>query len=92
MKRLLLLFGTIGWLHADTKINNEILDQLIQLLENDSATQSLIISNDERIIHEYYANNYSQNNLATSWSIAKTFYAALIGVAIQQDLIDYSDL
>lgn len=92
MKRLLLLFGTIGWLHADTKINNEVLDQLIQLLENDSATQSLIISNDERIIHEYYANNYSQNNLATSWSIAKTFYAALIGVAIQQDLIDYSDL
>jgi len=92
MKRLLLLFGTIGWLHADTKINNEVLDQLIQLLENDSATQSLIISNDERIIHEYYANNYNQNNLATSWSIAKTFYAALIGVAIQQDLIDHSDL
>ena len=52
MKRLLLLFGTIGWLHADTKINNEVLDQLIQLLENDSATQSLIISNDESIIHE----------------------------------------
>ncbi len=92
MKKLLLFFGTISWLYADTKINDEVFDQLIQLLEDDNATQSLIISNNEKIIHEYYGNNYDQNNLATSWSIAKTFYAALIGVAIQQKLITYSDL
>lgn len=92
MKKLLLFFGIISWLYADTKINDEVFDQLIQLLEDDNATQSLIISNNEKIIHEYYGNNYDQNNLATSWSIAKTFYAALIGVAIQQKLITYSDL
>ena len=88
----MLLILAASSLSAETKVNEQVLEQLINLIESDSATQSLIISNNEKIIHEFYGTNYDEDDLATSWSIAKTFYAALIGVAIQKDLIAYDDL
>jgi hypothetical protein len=89
MKRLLLLILAASSLSAQIKVNEQVLEQLVNLIESDRATQSLIISNNEKIIHEFYGTNYDEDDLATSWSIAKTFYAALIGVAIQKDLIVY---
>ena len=77
---------------ANEAINQEVKKQLVELIESDDATQAFIMSHNNEIIHEYYGENYSEDDLATSWSIAKTFYAALIGVAIEQDLITFEDL
>ena len=88
----MLLILAASSLSAEIKVNEQVLEQLINLIESDGATQSLIISNNEKIIHEFYGTNYDEDDLATSWSIAKTFYAALIGVTIQKDLIAYDDL
>ena len=73
-------------------INSEVKSQLIELIDSDPATQAFLISHNNEVIHEYYGDGYDETDLATSWSIAKTFYAALIGVAIEQGLIEYSDL
>ena len=73
-------------------INSEVKSQLIQLIDSDPATQAFLISHNNEVIHEYYGDGYDETDLATSWSIAKTFYAALIGVAIEQGLIEYNDL
>ena len=77
---------------ANETLNQEVKKQLVELIESDDATQAFVISHNNEIVHEYYGEGYSEDDLATSWSIAKTFYAALIGVAIEQDLITFEDL
>src|SRR5210317_2260874 len=69
---------------ASDEINNEVLDQLSTFMLADPATQGVLISKNNQIIFEEYADGYDQNDLGTTWSLAKTFYAALIGVAIEQ--------
>ena len=64
-------------------LNEEVLDQFIELIESDNSTQGFLISNNSEIVHEYYGDGYTSKDLATSWSISKTFYAALFGVAIE---------
>ena len=73
-------------------LNEEVLDQFIELIESDNSTQGFLISNNSEIVHEYYGDGYTSKDLATSWSISKTFYAALFGVAIEKGLISFDDL
>ena len=40
---------------------------------------------------EQYANGFDQNSFGTSWSTAKSFYAALIGISIDRGEIDSLD-
>ena len=61
-----------------------ILDHIFQ----DAATQSVLISKKGYVIGERYADGYDQTDMGTSWSVAKSFYGALIGIAIEQGWID----
>ena len=69
-----------------SELNNKNLQELEALMKADPATQGFIVSHNNQIVSEYYAEGYSNDDLGTTWSIAKTFYAALIGVAIEQGL------
>jgi len=92
MVRSLLILIISFNVFSKENLNEEVFKQLVELIESDSATQSFIISNDNEVVHEYYGDGYTRDDLATSWSISKTFYAALFGVAIEKGLISYSDL
>ena len=81
---LVLLIAFSCTIKAADEINIEVFDQLKDYILNDPATQGVLISKNNQIIFEEYADGYDQNDLGTTWSLAKTFYAALIGVAIQQ--------
>lgn len=69
-----------------SELNNKNLQELEALMKADPATQGFIVSHNNQVVSEYYAEGYSKDDLGTTWSIAKTFYAALIGVAIEQGL------
>ena len=59
---------------------NEIrLQALEDIAFKDPATQALVVIKNGKIISERYAENYNQDSFGTSWSVAKSFYAALIG-------------
>ena len=94
MNRILfgLLISFAANFSASEALNQEVKKQLVGLIESDDATQAFIMSHNNEIVHEFYGEDYTEDDLATSWSIAKTFYAALIGVAIEQDLITFEDL
>ncbi|MCY3813800.1 MAG: serine hydrolase [Gammaproteobacteria bacterium] len=50
----------------------------------DRAVQSALLVADGTVIAERYAAGYDVASLGTSWSVAKSFYSAAIGVAIDQ--------
>ena len=81
---LILLIAFSCAIKAADEINTEVFDQLKDYILDDPATQGVLISKNNQIIFEEYADGYDQNDLGTTWSLAKTFYAALIGVAIEQ--------
>ena len=82
---LVLLIAFSCTIKAADEINTEVFGQLKDYILDDPATQGVLISKNNQIIFEEYADGYDQNDLGTTWSLAKTFYAALIGVAIQQE-------
>ena len=71
MVRSLLILIISFNVFSKENLNEEVFKQLVELIESDSATQSFIISNDNEIVHEYYGDGYTRNDLATSWSISK---------------------
>jgi CubicO group peptidase (beta-lactamase class C family) len=64
---------------ADEKIN-----RLFDLSFADSATQAVVLIKDGFLIGERYAQGYENSSYGTSWSMAKSFYASLIGIAIDR--------
>ena len=48
----------------------------------DRKTQSVLIVRHGAIVAEWYAENKSSDDHATSWSVAKSFLSALVGIAI----------
>lgn len=50
----------------------------------DQSTQAVVLIKDGLLIGERYAEGFDSNSVATSWSMAKSFYAALIGTAIDR--------
>ena len=57
----------------------------------DRAVQSVLLLADDAVIAERYADGYDIASLGTSWSVAKSFYSAAIGVAIDRGLITSLD-
>ena len=51
-------------------------------------TDGLIIIKDNQIVHEEYFNNNTQTSQHISWSVAKSFLSALLGIALEDGLID----
>ena len=56
-----------------------------------SATQALIVIQDDKILYEGYFNGAARDSMVTSFSVAKSFGSALIGIAIDEGFIDGVD-
>lgn len=54
-------------------------------------TQAFIVIQDDAILYEKYFNGTSRDSLLTSFSVAKSFTSALVGIAIAQGYIDSVD-
>jgi CubicO group peptidase (beta-lactamase class C family) len=53
----------------------------------DTGTQAFLVIQDDAIIYERYFMGYQRDSLVTSFSVAKSFDSALIGIAIQEGYI-----
>jgi CubicO group peptidase (beta-lactamase class C family) len=54
-------------------------------------TQGVVVVHQGEIVAEWYADDADQDSWAASWSMAKSFTSALIGIAIDDGLIDGVD-
>lgn len=61
-----------------------------ELLTSTQTTAFLIIK-DDRLIYENYFNGYKRDSINTSFSVAKSFVSALVGIAIDEGLINSID-
>ena len=66
-------------------------EKLFDLSFEDDATQSVVLIKDGYIIAERYADGYDKDSIGTSWSMAKSFYASLIGISIEMGEIGSLD-
>jgi CubicO group peptidase (beta-lactamase class C family) len=76
---------------SDLGIADEKIKHLFDLSFADSATQAVVLIKDGFLIGERYAEGYDKSSYGTSWSMAKSFYASLIGIAIDRGDIDSLD-
>ena len=61
-----------------------------ELLASAQTTAFLIIK-DDRLIYENYFNGYKRDSINTSFSVAKSFVSALVGIAIDEGVIKSID-
>ena len=76
---------------AIEEVDSSKLDLLDQIAFDDESTQALIITKNGKIVHEKYADGYDQKSPGTSWSVAKSFYAALVGISLENGEIESLD-
>ena len=57
----------------------------------DNSTQGVVIIKNGKIIGEEYAEGYNLSSHGTSWSMAKSYYAALIGISLDKGEINSLD-
>jgi CubicO group peptidase (beta-lactamase class C family) len=69
---------------SELGVDKEKIQQLFDLSFADSATQAVVLIKDGFLIGERYAHGYDNSSYGTSWSMAKSFYASLIGIAIDR--------
>jgi CubicO group peptidase (beta-lactamase class C family) len=55
---------------------------------NRTQTAGFLIIKDDTIIYEKYFNGYQRDSICTSFSVAKSFASTLIGIAIDEGLIE----
>ncbi len=53
----------------------------------DRSVQAALLLRDGQVIGERYAEGYGRDDPGTSWSVAKSFYSAAIGIAIDEGAI-----
>lgn len=53
----------------------------------DTGTQAFLVIQSDKLIYERYFMGYQRNSIVTSFSVAKSFDSALVGIAIQEGLI-----
>ncbi len=70
---------------SNPKIQN--LDSLLA----GTGTQAFLVIQDDSIIYERYFMGYRRDSLVTSFSVAKSFDSALVGIAIQEGSINSVD-
>lgn len=72
-------------------IDQAKVNKIIDLSFIDESTQGIVIIKNGKIIGERYADGYDSKSHGTSWSMAKSYYAALIGISIEKGEIDSLD-
>jgi CubicO group peptidase (beta-lactamase class C family) len=65
-------------------VSQEKVKRLFDLSFQDQATQGVVLIKNGVLIAERYAQGFDSQSPATSWSMAKSFYAALIGISIDR--------
>jgi CubicO group peptidase (beta-lactamase class C family) len=58
---------------------------------NASGTTAFLVIHDDRLLYERYFNGYDETSLNTSFSMAKSFASALVGIAIDKERIKSVD-
>jgi hypothetical protein len=76
-------FGTIEY-HAGGELKQAGFEEFLAA----SQTTSFIVIQDDAIVYGGYFNGYSRDSVVTSFSVAKSFVSALVGIAIDQGAID----
>ena len=67
------------------------IDNLFNLSFKDDSTQSVALLKNGYLIGERYADGFNKDSYGTSWSMAKSFYAALILISIDKGEIKSLD-
>ena len=67
---------------SEVNVSEKKVKALFDLSFADSATQAVVLIKDGYLIGERYAEEFDASSFGTSWSMAKSFYAALIGISI----------
>ena len=80
------LFQTIQYSQAG-QLKQTTLNEFL----NTTDTTSFIVLKDGTILDESYANGYTRDSIVTSFSVAKSFTSALIGIAINEGYIGSVD-
>ncbi len=70
--------------------SNPAVGKLETFLEN-TGTQAFLVIRDDTILYERYFMGYSRDSVVTSFSVAKSFDSAMIGIGIEQGLIQSVD-
>ncbi|MFW5875178.1 MAG: serine hydrolase domain-containing protein [Myxococcota bacterium] len=55
-------------------------------------TQGVVVVRDGAIVAEWYAEGWDETSFAASWSVAKSFTSAAIGIALEEGLIPSLDV
>ena len=88
------IFPDSQWALASAEsvgLMSEDVNRIFELSFEDSATQGVALFKQGMLIDERYADGFNPDSLATSWSMAKSFYAALIGISIERGEISSLD-
>ena len=88
------VFPDKQWLDSSStnmQIDQTKIDRLFDLSFEDSATQGVVLIKDGVLVGERYAEGFNKDSYGTSWSMAKSFYAALIGISIDRGEIKSLD-
>ena len=83
---------TLSWTLASRNaasmgLRQEAVDDVLDLIRTDLAVQAAVIVKKGYTIGSFYAPGFDESSPATSWSVAKSFYAALVGIAIDEGAI-----
>lgn len=70
--------------------HNDISSNLEEFLKR-THTTGLIVLNNEDLLVEQYWQGYTKESLAVSFSVAKSFTSALVGIALQEGLFESVD-
>ena len=73
------------------KANPSAVKKIMELSFDDDATQAVVIVKNGKIISEKYADGFDKTSHGTSWSMAKSYYAALIGISLDKGEINSLD-
>ena len=76
---------------SEVNVSEKKVKTLFDLSFADSATQAVVLIKDGYLIGERYAEEFDASSFGTSWSMAKSFYAALIGISIDRGEINGLD-
>lgn len=72
-------------------LNQTSVKHLFNLSFQDQSTQGAALFVKGKLVYEQYAEGFNKDSVATSWSMAKSFYAALIGISIDRGEINSLD-
>jgi CubicO group peptidase (beta-lactamase class C family) len=81
---------TTRWLKGAFKEEFGNLAQFEQLLKENQTVGFMLISNDT-IIYQWFGNDYTEDDMMTSFSMSKSFISALVGVALSEGYIKSLD-